>query len=141
MGRFSSVNYQILEIQQLNLIMEKVMIETKIQWNKPEEVPPPFEKEILVLVGGQIYEGGVWSKYLKPLEVKISKEGPADVPSENSFDFDGFTSGRRNFMDCQFFLNELNGDDEDDPMGGWFSDAIVLWAESPFPGLIAIVDC
>ena len=113
------------------------MIETKIQWNKPEDIAPPFDKEILVLVGGQEYNNGVWRKYLKPMEVRVSKEGPSDDASVNQFDYDDFVSTKLAFIDCQFYLNELNSDDEE---CDWFSDSIVLWAESPLSELKRLLE-
>ena len=115
----------------------KTVIETTIRWNKPEDIAPPFDKEILVLVGGQEYNNGVWRKYLKPMEVRVSKEGPSDDASESQFDYDDFVSTKLAFMDCQFYLNELNSDNDD---GGWFSDSIVLWAESPLPKFAKLLE-
>ena len=116
----------------------KTAIETTIRWNKPEDIAPPFDKEILVLVGGQEYNNGVWRKYLKPMEVRVSKEGPSDDASESQFDYGDFVSTKRVFMDCQFYLNELNSDSDD--LCDWFSDSIVLWAESPLSELNRLLE-
>ena len=117
------------------------MIETKIQWNKPEDVAPLFGREILVLVGGQEFSNGVWTKYLKPMEVKISKENPSDDAGVSQYD--DFVSGKLAFHECEFYLNETNSDGFDDEAnddGGWFSDSIVLWAESPLSELNRLLE-
>lgn len=111
---------------------EQCVIESTIQWNKPEDVVPPFNRKILVLVGGQEYSNGAWTKYLKPMEVIVSTEGPSDG------EYAEFVSGESPFTDCQFYLSEMNSDDDD--VSDWYSDSIVLWAESPLSGLMALVE-
>ncbi len=108
------------------------MIETKIQWNKPEDIAPPFDKEILVLVGGQEYRDGVWMKYLKPFEVKIRKQSYSDG------EYKEFIAGKLTFSECEFCLNEMNPVEDFDI--SWSSDSIVLWAESPLSELNKLLE-
>ncbi len=113
-------------------------IETKIQWKKPKDSVPPFDKAILVLVSGQENSYGVWNKYLKLMEVKVSKKSPCDDADIGQFEYSDFIAGEVQFYECEFYLNETNSDgfdDDEDDVGGWFSDSIVLWAESPLPEL------
>lgn len=112
-------------------------IETKIEWKKPEDTIPPFDKAILVLVSGQENSYGVWKKYLKLMVVKVSKKSPCDDASAGQFEYSDFVAGEVPFYECEFYLNETNPDgfDDDDDAGGWYSDSIVLWAESPLPEL------
>lgn len=87
--------------------MEK-SIETKITWNRPGNNPPPFGQKILVVVGGEECKDGVWKKYLKPMEVVISKSTREDELSESP-EYDDVVSGKQPFANCAFFLlrNEL----------------------------------
>ena len=114
-------------------------IETTIYWKKPKDVVPPFGQEILVLVCGQECSNGVWKKYLKLIEVVISKKSPADY--KNKSEFRDFGSGQISFTECQFYLKETHVDSDfvscEDP--NWFSDDIVLWAESPLSEMVDLV--
>lgn len=114
------------------------MIETNITWNKTEDVTPPFDEAILVLVGGEEYSNGVWRRYLKPMEVVMRKNGPLD-DSEGESDYERLVSGKEKFENCLFYLNELNPDGDEDGGSDWGSDTIVLWAKSPISELFDLV--
>lgn len=114
---------------------------TEINWILPSEFIPPFNKRILVLLGGQ---GSVdcmktWTRYVTISDVIISRNSPNDG-GENGFEYREFLKEPdplKAYSNYQFDVHtwyewkfcDAGGDCGDD--ADWYSDAICMWAPMP----------
>ena len=109
-------------------------MKTTIEWIDPKEKIPPFNKRILVLLGGQ----GTWNKYATIMDAIMTKKSPNDDDDDETSVYEEFEEEDNKlaeFGDYQFFVHSWyrfkyegagDGDDSD-----WFSDAILKWADMP----------
>ena len=124
-------------------VERKIEMETKITWFKPNEKTPPFDEQILVLLGGQGSNdaGRTFQRYVKVANVVMLEESIND--EESGSEYQAFQDDERGpgcFDDYQFFLIEYSDHTYGDETNvlDWHSDAIVAWA--PMPDLSEVMD-
>lgn len=113
-------------------------MKTTIEWIDPKEKIPPFNKRILVLLGG---EGSTdwmktWNKYSTIMDAIMTKKSPNDDGDDETSAYEEFEQEDNKlaaFGDYQFFVHswyrfKYEGAGEDDD-SDWFSDAIFRWAD------------
>lgn len=107
----------------------------EIKWIDPKKQIPPFDEQILVVLGGSGSDDfcKTWSKYVKIANVIITKRSPNDdEPCEQYSEF--CEAGEFEYDDFQFYVYDYadykygSGDDE---RSDWFSDSISAWAKMP----------
>ena len=124
-------------------------MKTEIQWINPAEKIPPFNKRILVLLGGN---GSVdamknWEKYVTISDVIITRHSPnddGDDPTEH-LEFVSEPDRLKAWPQYQFDVHnwyqwkfEGHGGEFGDE-AEWYSDSICMWAAMPdFSEAIAV---
>lgn len=107
----------------------------EIKWIDPSKQTPPFDEQILVVLGGSgsTNAASTWQSYVKVQNVIISKRSPND--DDPCSEYAEFFAGEQDDYDqFQFYVFDFAdytygmGEDED---SDWYSDAILCWAKMP----------
>lgn len=106
-----------------------------IEWIKPSDQPPPFEEQIMVMLGGtgSNNAGRTYERYVRIMNAIISHRSPSD--DEEGSEQEAFLSGDLgDFGDYQFMVYaydewKFGGAEDDD--SDWYSDSIIAWAPMP----------
>lgn len=107
----------------------------EIKWIDPRTQVPPFDEQILVVLGGNGSDDAcrTWQRYVKVANVIISKRSPNDdEPCDEYTEF--FAGNQSDYNQFQFYVFDyadytygMGEDSESD----WFSDSIMFWAPMP----------
>jgi len=107
----------------------------EIKWIDPKTQTPPFNQQILVVLGGSGSTDATttWNKYVKVCNVIIGKSSPNDNDPFDQWD-EFVENGKKDYDTFQFYVFDYAdytygmGEDSD---SDWYSDAIICWASMP----------
>ncbi len=114
-----------------------------IEWIDPAKAYPPFNKRILVLLGGQGSNDGcrTWDRYATLADVVVLKQSPNDSDTDDTPDqfvqWFGEEDRQAAYDKYQFDVvgwPEYEFEDAGGEWGeeaDWYSDSIVAWAPIP----------
>lgn len=103
----------------------------QIDWIDPKVMTPPFDTQILVVMGGNGSNDAArsWNKYVTVRNVIISKRSPND--DEPCDEYEALCESEDEFDQFQFYVFDYAdytygmGEDADTD---WYSDSIICWA-------------
>lgn len=115
-------------------------MKTNIEWIDPKDKIPPFNKRILVLLGGQGSTDWMqsWTRYATIMDAIMTTKSPNDCEDDDQSSYDDFEEEDNKlaeFGDYQFFVHswykfKFEGAGDNDDIG-WCSNAILRWAHMP----------